>query len=121
MESGGARKSSKWAREAVCTIATDVVGTSPKTLKFTECRFYAQGRGIRGAFSGIEFSGLEFDGIDLDGIELSGVEVGGLEVSGLEVSGLEVIGCEFRDSISTESSSADWILGSNLKSSGNEK
>ena len=49
MGSGGARKSSKWAREAVCTIATDVLGTSFKTLKFTECKFYAQGRGIRGA------------------------------------------------------------------------
>ena len=49
MGSGGARKSSKCARETVCTIATDVLGTSPKTLKFTGCRFYAQGRGIRSA------------------------------------------------------------------------
>ena len=42
-------KSSERSQEAACTIATDFLGTSPKTLKFTECRFYAQGRGIRGA------------------------------------------------------------------------
>ena len=49
MGSGGARKSSKWAREAVCTIATDVFLTPPKTGDFTRCRFYRQGRGMRGA------------------------------------------------------------------------
>ena len=61
--------------------------------------------------SGLEFSRLEFSGLDLKG----------LEFSGLEVSGFEVIGCEFRNSISTESSSANWISGSNFKSSEIEK
>ena len=71
-------------------------------------------------FSGLECSGHGFSGLEFSGLEFDGLDLSGLESSGLEVSGLEVIGCEFRDSISTESSSADWILGSNFKSSGTE-
>ena len=44
--SGGARKSCKWARMASCTVATGVLGTPPKSLKFAGCRFSRQGRGI---------------------------------------------------------------------------
>ena len=43
--SGGARKSAKWVQEAVCTIATDVSLTPPRTADRTGCRFYRQGRG----------------------------------------------------------------------------
>ena len=63
MGSKRVRKSSKWVREAVCTITTDVSLTADFTdcrfyrwgreiwgaADFTECRFYRQGRGFWGA------------------------------------------------------------------------
>ena len=52
MDSGGTRKSSKWPRGSSCTIATGVLGTTSKSLKFAECRFSQQGRGIWAAANG---------------------------------------------------------------------
>ena len=40
------------SQEAVCTIATEVFVTPPKTVNCTRCRFYRQGAGIRGAENG---------------------------------------------------------------------
>ena len=52
MGSGGARNTSLRVRDAVCTVATGVFGTSSQTADVTGCRFYRQSRGILGADPG---------------------------------------------------------------------
>ena len=103
----------------------DLSGLESSGLDLSGIEFSGHGFGgleFRGLkFSGLDLGGLRFTGLEFSGLEFSGLDLKGLEFSGLEVSEFEVIGCEFRDSISTESSSANWISGSNFKSSKTEK